>query len=119
MSEAKKILIVDDEEDLCSVLAWDFEDEGFEVFKAFNGNSALEILKDNTVDILISDIKMPNGDGIFLLEEMKNRNISVEKIFLMTGFSDYPEDRLTSLGVLKLFKKPIDTDVILEVIEGA
>ena len=52
MSEEKlKILLVDDEVDLCKVAAWDFEDAGFEVTKAHGGIEAFETLQKESIDI--------------------------------------------------------------------
>lgn len=111
-----KILLVDDEKDLCKVAAWDFEDAGFDVLQAFGGNEAFEILKREKVDFLISDIKMPNGDGAQLLEKIKNEGISLKGIFLMTGYADYPEKSLEGLGMTKLFHKPIDIEEVISVL---
>jgi len=110
----KKILIVDDEVDLCQVLSWDFEDAGFTVLIANSGNEALQVIKDNQVDILLSDIKMPNGDGLELLTEIKQNKLSISQIYLMTGYTDYPIEELKALGMKSLFKKPIDTEKIIE-----
>lgn len=117
MSEQKlKILLVDDEQDLCKIAAWDFEDAGFEVTKAHGGFEALENLKKKSVDFLVSDIKMPNGDGVELIRSIKEIGLNLQGIFLMTGYSDYPEKSLKELGMTKLFQKPIDIDeVILEI----
>lgn len=113
-----KLMIVDDEVDLCQVLSWDFEDYQMDVTLAYSGNQAIELLKKQEYDIVLTDIKMPDGDGVELLEFIHSSQIKLKGIFLMTGYSDYPVDRLKELGMKKLFKKPVDTEEILTEIKN-
>jgi YesN/AraC family two-component response regulator len=64
------------------------------------------------IDFILTDLKMPNGSGIELIEGIKKQNIDVEAIFVMTGYSDYSETALLAMGIDKIFKKPIDTEKI-------
>lgn len=112
----KKILIVDDEKELCKVISWDFEDAGFEVIQANGGIEAFKILQEDHFDIVLSDIKMPKGDGVELLRNISEQDINMKAFFLMTGYADYPEKTLKDLGMMKLFQKPIDTDDVIEFI---
>lgn len=112
----KRILLVDDEVDLCKVAAWDFEYAGFKVTQANSGQEALELLQKEEFDVLISDIKMPNGDGIDLVKKIKLMDIKLKAIYLMTGFISESESILFSLGVTQLFQKPIDTEIIIKLL---
>lgn len=112
--ENMKLLIVDDETDLCEVLSWDFEELGVKVIKANSGNSAIEILNKEKIDIVLTDIKMPEGDGVELLEYIYKNISTIKAVYLMTGYSDYPEQKLTEIGMRKLFKKPVRTEDIIE-----
>lgn len=113
----KKLLLVDDEVDLCKVAAWDFEDAGFEVVKAHGGDEALSIIKEQSFDFLISDIKMPKGDGVELLKNIKEAQIELSGIFLMTGYADYPEKSLKDLGMTKMFQKPINIEEVINLLK--
>jgi CheY-like chemotaxis protein len=118
MSEkTKKILIVDDEKELCKVISWDFEDAGYEVTQASGGVEAYNLIQENQFDIVLSDIKMPKGDGVELLKNIKENDLKLKACFLMTGYADYPEKTLKDLGMTKLFQKPIDTDDVIEFIQ--
>jgi len=112
--DGTKILIVDDETDLCLVLSWEFEDVGMEVLQANSGNKAIEVLKQNSVDVVLSDIKMPDGDGVVLLEYIKEHSVPIKATYLMTGYSDYPEEELLKKGMTKLLSKPINTNDLIE-----
>ena len=111
--EGLKLLLVDDEADLCQVLSWDFEDVGIQVTTAYGGNEAIDLLKGNQFDVVLSDIKMPNGDGVELLEYIHKNRVEIKGVFLMTGYSDYPVKDLMEMGLNKLFKKPIEVDELL------
>ena len=115
--KGKTILIVDDEVDLCELIAWDFQDVGMVVYKAFGGVNALKIVEAGGIDYILTDLKMPNGSGIDLIDGIKKLNIEVDAIFVMTGYSDYSETALLAMGIAKIFKKPIDTEKIQDYIE--
>lgn len=112
----QKILIVEDEKELCKILSWDFEDAGFDVIQANGGTEALRILQEENFDIVLSDIKMPKGDGVELLKQINKLNISVKAFFLMTGYADYPEKTLKDFGMTRLLQKPIDTETVIDFI---
>ncbi|MFQ5676671.1 MAG: response regulator [bacterium] len=61
MKDAKQILIIDDEEAIADILARRFERLGFRVFKEHDGAEAIEVLKNETIQLVICDVKMPNG----------------------------------------------------------
>ena len=61
---------------------------------------------------------MPDGDGIELLDYVFQNKIDLKAIYLMTGYSDYPIEKLAEKGMKKLFKKPVDTESILDDIKS-
>jgi two-component system NtrC family response regulator len=66
------ILIVDDEKNYLTILSAILEEEGFEILTALSGQEALEIYKTSDLDLVLTDMKMPEMDGIALLENIKN-----------------------------------------------
>lgn len=83
----KTILLVDDEADLREVLDISLSDTGYEVLTAENGVQALNILNENDIQVVITDIKMPGIDGIELLRKIKNKNPETE-VIMLTGHGD-------------------------------
>ena len=73
VANRKTILIVDDDEVILRVLERDLGQAGFAVVKAGNGKEALEIVSRDTVDIVISDISMPEMDGLAFCEQLRRR----------------------------------------------
>ena len=84
-----KILIVEDEESIRRVLKkiLSEEDKSHEIVEAENGIEALNFIKKNQLDLIISDIKMPKVDGIEVLAYVKNNNPDVP-VIMISGHGD-------------------------------
>jgi signal transduction histidine kinase len=83
----KKILLVDDEKDIRDVLNLTLTDLGYEVFEAEDGNEALHVFRNVRPPIVLTDIKMPNMDGIELLQKIKREDPEAE-VVMITGHGD-------------------------------
>jgi DNA-binding NtrC family response regulator len=117
--ESAHILVVDDELELRELLAQVLESEGFRVSQAPGGRIALEILKQEKVDLVISDLRMPDGGGVELLKTIKSINSQLPLVIMITGFSDMPESQIIKLGAHAMLLKPFDTDVFSAVVRDA
>lgn len=103
----KRVLIVDDEPAIREVIRFELEDRPFEFFEASSAREAVEILKNNTIDIIVSDVRMSGGDGVYLLNELRSIP-GAPPVIMMSGFSDHSEEGLIEKGALRLLKKPTD-----------
>ena len=83
----KKILLVDDEEDIREVVHLSLADMGYQVLEAEDGDEALRIFQKVQPPIVLTDIKMPNMDGIELLQKIKRENPETE-VIMITGHGD-------------------------------
>lgn len=104
-----RILIVDDEEDLLDLLREEFERSGCDVATSRSGHAALQLLEreePSAFHAVISDIRMPDGDGIFLLDAIRKRDSAIPAVFLMTGYSDLDRCEILAKGALDLIEKP-------------
>ena len=115
-----KVMLVDDEpyivEGLKVLIDW--EKENFEIVKvAENGIEALEYLKDNTVDLIIADIKMPLMTGIELLEKIKTEGVSDAYFVILSGYNDFQYARESMrLGCMDYLLKPIKKDELVQIL---
>ncbi len=112
------ILIVDNDALFIKVLA-DFlsKDNRFNVLTALNGKAALEIVKKHKVEMVITDLKMPEMNGIELLSTL-HKDIPEIKAIILTGHSDIDSYLETmELGAFEYLNKPVDLDLLKEVIE--
>ena len=80
----RRILIIDDEADVREMLKVGFEESGFEVMVASDGNSGLECYNQRPADLVITDILMPERDGLDLIRTLRKQDPSV-KIIAISG----------------------------------
>lgn len=113
---SKKILIVDDEVMVREVLKDFFEMESFEVFEASNGKEAFELIKLHDFACVVSDVRMPNGDGIELAKNIKDLNRKNQKIVLITGYSDISALFAEEIGAADVISKPFNPRDLVKLI---
>lgn len=104
------IIVVDDEQSLRQVLELVFREEGYAVRTAFNGVQALEMLEAEPADVILTDVRMPDMDGIELLRNVRERNPDVG-VVLMTAHSSVETARdAFKLGADDFIEKPFDVE---------
>ncbi|KAA5533797.1 sigma-54-dependent Fis family transcriptional regulator [Taibaiella lutea] len=86
----KKVLIIDDEEKLRTLLARIISLEGFEVVQAGDCKTALKKLEQNDIHIVLCDVKLPDGNGIDIVKKIKDRFPYIE-IILLTAYGNIPD----------------------------
>lgn len=86
----RKILIIDDEEKLRSLLSRIISLEGFEVIQAGNCKAALNKLEQNDIDVVLCDVKLPDGNGVELSKKIKEIYPNLE-IILLTAYGNIPD----------------------------
>ena len=90
MSEKKRVLLVDDEPDLISLLKKKFIKEGFQVEIAYNGNEAMEKVQANPPDAIVLDVMMPEKDGYAVCSELKsNEKYEDIPVLMLTAVADH------------------------------
>jgi DNA-binding response OmpR family regulator len=115
----RKIMLVDDEEQLVSIMASVLQDEGFAVKKMLSAEEALSEYVSYSPDLVISDVKMNSMDGFAMFERVKNlqRDKCVPFIFL-TGLDDrLGQQRADSLGATAYVRKPFDVDELVGMVK--
>ncbi|MCL0090838.1 response regulator [Dehalococcoidia bacterium] len=112
----QRILVVDDEEDLAARMKQELEREGYEVAVAYDGLQGLEYFRNNHVDAVIADIRMPGIDGLEMLDQCRAINPDFVPI-IITGFGDHEKAiRSLKLGVFDYLRKPISLEELIGVV---
>lgn len=111
-----RILVVDDEPDFRTALAFTFKKMGYQVVTASNGREAYNMISENPVDVVISDIQMPDGNGVELLDRTRAERPETPIILLVTGFADLSTEEAHNKGAEALFSKPLDRKSLQETI---
>lgn len=107
------ILIIDDDKDICLVLSKFLNKKNFEVDVAYTGEGGLKLLRDNTYDLVLSDYKLPDINGIELLQKIKILTPSVA-VIIITGYSDVKSAVETfRYGANDYVTKPLYPDELL------
>lgn len=90
MSDKKRVLLVDDEPDLISLLKKRFKKEGFDTEVAYDGIEAMEKIEANPPDAIVLDVMMPEKDGYQVCSELK-KNVKYEDIpvLMLTAVADH------------------------------
>jgi CheY-like chemotaxis protein len=114
MSTAKdiKILVAEDDPELLTNVVELFQIFGFQVTAATNGKDALEKLIKAPCDILLTDVRMPQMDGIDLLKRVKQIDPNNPKVVMLSGYTDQSVDELLDLGADAFFSKPFDASAV-------
>lgn len=111
------ILIVDDEENMLKMLKTFFEEKEFKCYTAKNGREALEVIEANKVDLVITDMKMPEMDGLELLRVIKEKYNNISAV-IMTGFADeYTTTEALNLGADGYITKPFRNKELLLILK--
>lgn len=118
----KKILIIDDEELIVKSLTKLLERHGFEVFMIKRGIDAVAIVEEETIDLIISDIKMPGMDGVETMDQIfkiyNERSFPTPSLIFITGYADEKlKERAMRLNPIAFIHKPFDISVLVEQIQ--
>jgi DNA-binding response OmpR family regulator len=104
--QKKRILYIDDEVELLELAANFFEEEGLPIETCSDFNGALELIRNNDYDLIISDAKMPSGCGLELFSIIKKEAHFQGKIILVTGNLENMKD-CQEMGYNQIIFKPI------------
>jgi DNA-binding NtrC family response regulator len=111
-----RILVVDDDDQIRALLRVTLEREGHEVVEAADGNIALTLYHQSPADLVITDIIMPEKEGIEMIMELRRSDPEVKIIAISGGGSMNPVSYLkwaSEFGAQRSFTKPIDREDLL------
>lgn len=118
MLKGKTILVVDDEPDLRDLLSEELQLAGGKVLTAENGLQALEVISKNVIDLVISDLRMNNGDGLTIINGVEKMNSPKPKVVILTGYMD-DDDAMVSKKAHAVLQKPIKWQNLIEIVGQA
>jgi len=113
------LLIVDDDNNTLASLARAFRMAGHEATVCDNAARALELVKSQPFDMMLSDVVMPGKDGLALLEDLRNLGIGLPVVMISGQASIEMAVRATRLGAIDFLEKPLSTDKLLLTVDNA
>jgi DNA-binding NtrC family response regulator len=114
-----KILVIDDDDSNRESLEMYFTEEGFDVVTASTGAQGVKKFRDNAVDAVILDIRLPDMEGFDVLDDIRSQDEDV-KVIMITAFHDEKTiNRAVEKGSFAYIKKPINLDDLDSVVRKA
>lgn len=115
----KRILIIDDDEDIQTVIQALLETSDYEIDSAENGKIALEKLQGELKpDIVLLDLMMPQMSGYSLLNELHNRGLHTAFSIIVMSADVFTKQQMERMGVKAFISKPFDVNELQEMIEA-
>lgn len=119
LQEKKQVLIVDDEPNLRKILSAQLSRDGYDVLVAEDGEKGLEILRENHIDLVVTDLKMPKMDGMQLLRNALELDPTLPVVMITAhGTVDTAVEAL-KLGAFDYLTKPFDKDEVRQIVAKA
>ena len=117
--EKKQVLIVDDEPNLRKILSAQLLRDGYDILTAEDGEQGLQILRENHIDLVITDLRMPKVDGMTLLREALREDHGLPVVMVTAhGTVDTAVEAL-KLGAFDYLTKPFDKDDLRQIVSKA
>ncbi|WP_409520702.1 two-component system response regulator GlrR [Pantoea sp.] len=117
--QAAKLLLVDDDPSLLKLLGMRLRSEGYQVTTAGSGPEALRLLQKEKIELVISDLRMDEMDGLALFGEIQKRHTGLP-VIILTAHGSIPDAvSATQQGVFSFLTKPVDKDALYKAIDEA
>jgi len=114
-----KILVVDDDKDMCEILSDFLKDEGYLVIIAYDGEVALNSIENRNYNLLILDYQLRGTDGLHVLEKAHQIDASLIAIMMSAFGSEQIRSRAQELGAYDFVEKPFDMERMVEAVNQA
>jgi len=117
--QAAKLLLVDDDPSLLKLLGMRLRSEGYQVTTTASGPEALRLLQKEKIELVISDLRMDEMDGLALFGEIQKRHTGLP-VIILTAHGSIPDAvSATQQGVFSFLTKPVDKDALYKAIDEA
>ena len=114
----RKILVVDDQDDICNFMKNFFQERGYHVLTALNGEDALTIAKLERPELVLLDIKLKGMDGIAALRHLREMNRN-QKVIIVTALENQDKmDEASRMGACDYITKPLMLDYLEYTVEN-
>jgi DNA-binding response OmpR family regulator len=116
---SRKVLIVEDEEDIATAMSDRLESWGFDTTLAYSGQAGLDLLIDTWPDLVLLDIRLPDRDGLRVLAEMREKSVAIPIIVVSASHGPGIEQKAIEAGATDFILKPYEPEDLRRKIENA
>lgn len=115
-----KILVCEDNPIALKTIAFTLVKSGYEVFQAVDGDKGIEILENESIDLLITDINMPFTKGLELVRYVNTKMDRKIPVIIISGITlNETKEHARELGAVGYLTKPFDPDVLREMVQSS
>lgn len=107
-----KVLVVDDDLDMCQIISDILKEEGYGVHSSYNGEDALMKIEKNHYDLIILDYKLDEISGLMVLEKALQMRPSLKVMMISAFGSDSTKTKARELGAVDFIDKPFDIKIL-------
>ena len=115
----RRVLVIEDQEDLAALYQSALSKEGFDVSKAYTGEEGVALFEDNGADAVVLDMTLPEMHGVQTLQRIRELNTNVPVVVVTGETSDETRRQCERLGVQEYLAKPADHNDILSALRHA
>ena len=112
-----KILVVDDDLDMCQIISDILKEEGYSVNSSYNGEDALIKIKKNHYDLIVLDYKLNEMSGLMVLKKALQMLPSLKIIMISAFGSDSTKTKARELGAFDFIDKPFDIKILIQSVQ--
>jgi DNA-binding NtrC family response regulator len=113
---SKTVLIVDDDAEIRELISRFLNRRQIQTMEAVNGIEAFKIVRSQKVDTVITDVRMPGGDGVTLLKKIMAEIETPPTVIVISGYSDLTEESAVKFGAKAYFNKPFDVQKLINAV---
>jgi DNA-binding response OmpR family regulator len=115
----RRVLVIEDQEDLAALYEQALAKEGYEVSKAYTGEEGVALFEDNGADAVVLDMTLPEMHGVQTLKTIRNLNANVPVVVVTGETSDETRRQCERLGVQQYLPKPAEYRDIMDALKRA
>lgn len=113
------ILVVDDEPDVCEMIELGLSSDGYRVLTAEGGQGAIDLVRNQAIDLLITDFKMPGMNGIDVATSLREMAPDLPVIVVTGYMAEGMLDNYSELEKVEVIRKPFAFETLVQAVEGA
>lgn len=117
--DGRRVLVIEDQEDLAELYASSLTKEGFRVTKAYTGEEGLAFLEDEGADIIVLDVTLPEMNGVQVLQRIRDRNAQIPVVVATGETNDETRQQCERLGIQAYMEKPVKSEALAAALHGA
>lgn len=115
-SRKPRVLIIDDEPEICEYVQEGLEERGLKVYTSINPADAVRLIGELNIDVILCDVRMPDVNGMAVLRELREKHQIWPHFIFMTGFADYSVEESLHAGASGYIEKPVKLDKLFNMI---